>query len=92
MLLIKTYNFFSLLVFGKKKRIEITFNSVLDRKETFVGHTKFDLLKSQKLHFSEGVNPCFWSKTYCFALFVFGQNKTRNNVLDRKETFFGHKK
>ena len=29
-----------------------------------------------------------------FYLFAFGQNKTRNgvyNVLDRKETFFGHK-
>ena len=32
-----------------------------------------------------------WSKKIFFSLVVFGQNKTRNNVLDRKETFFGHK-
>ena len=28
------------------------FNNVLDRKETFFGHKKINLLKSQKLNFS----------------------------------------
>ena len=56
------------------------FNKVPDRKETFFGYTKFSLSKSQKLHFSEVVNPCFWSKINFFSLFVFGQNMTRNNV------------
>ena len=32
-----------------------------------------------------------WSKKIFFSLAVFGQNKNRNNVLDRKETFFGYK-
>ena len=53
------------------------FNKVPDRKETFFGYAKFILSKSQKLHFSEGG---FWSKNEFFALFVFGQNMTRNNV------------
>ena len=65
------------------------FNNVLHRNETSFGHTKFNLLKSQKLHFSKGVNPRFW--LFFFSLFVFGQNNTTNNVynnvLDRRETF-----
>ena len=56
------------------------FNNVLDRKETFFGYTKFSLSKSQKLHFSEGVNPWFWSKMNFFSLFVFGQNMTKKNI------------
>ena len=48
------------------------FNNVPDRKETFFGYAKFILSKSQKLHFSEGVKPRFWSKNEFFALFVFG--------------------
>ena len=72
------------------------FNNVLDRKETFFGHKKFSLSKSQKSHFSKGVNPCFWSKNVVFFLELFSV-KIRleimfNNVLERKETFFGHKK
>ena len=55
------------------------FNKVPDIKETFFGHTKFNLSKSQKLHFFKGTNSCFWSKNVIF-FFVFGQNMTRNNV------------
>ena len=71
-------------------------NSVRDRKETFFGTKKCNLLKSQKSHFSKGVNPCFWSKNVVFFLELFSV-KIRpeimfNNVLERKETFLGHKK
>ena len=44
------------------------FNKVPDKKETFFGHTKFNLSKSQKLHFSHAFGQkchfflCFWSK------------------------------
>ena len=75
MLLGKKCNFFNL--FSVKIRLEIMFNKVSDRKETFFGYAKFILSKSQKLYFSEGG---FWSKNEFFALFVFGQNMTRNNV------------
>ena len=71
-------------------------NNVLERKETFFGHKKFNLLKSQKSHFSNGVNPCFWSKNAVFFLELFSVKITLeimfNNVLERKETFLGHKK
>ena len=84
--------------FGKKKctffinlfsvnvRLEVKFNNVLHRKETFFGHEKFNLSKSQKSHFL-----CFWSKNTLFLVeirlaIIF------NNVQDRKETFFGRKK
>ena len=70
--------YFSYL-FSVKIRLEIMFNKVPDKKETFFGHTKCNLSKSQKLHFFKGINPCFWSKNVIF-FFVFGQNMTRDNV------------
>ena len=87
---------FFLALFSVKIRLEIMFNNVLERKETFFGHKKCNLPKSQKSHFSKGVNPCFWSKNVVFFLELFSV-KIRleimfNNVLERKETFFGHKK
>ena len=74
MLLVKKSNFF-LYLFIVKIRLEIMFNNVLDRKETFFGNKNFNLSKSQKSHFSKGVNPCFWSKNVTFfSLFVFPEN------------------
>ena len=95
MLLIKNCNFF-LYLFFLKITLEIMFNNVLDRKKTFIRHKSFNLSKSQKSHFSKGVNPCFWWKNVIFFLYLFFL-KIRleimfNNVPDRKETFFGHKK
>ena len=46
----------------------------------------------QKLTLSKGVYPCFGQKMQLCSLFVLGQNKTRNNVLDRTVTFFFAKK
>ena len=71
------------------------FNYVIDGKETFFGHKKFNLSKSQKSHFSKGVNA-FGQKMYFFFLEVFSV-KIRlemmfNNALDTKETCFSHKK
>ena len=72
------------------------FNNVLERKKTFLGHKKFSLSKSQKSHFSKGVNPCFWSKNVVSFLELFSV-KIRleimfNNVPERKETFLDLKK
>ena len=79
MLLVKQCIFF-LELFSVKRKLEIMFNNVLETKEIFFSHKKLNLSKSQKSHFSTGVNPCFWSKNVLFSLFLFGQNKTRNNV------------
>ena len=62
---------FGLYLFFFKLRLEIMFNNVLDRKETFFGHKNFTLSKSQKSHFFKGVNPCFWSKTVIFFFICF---------------------
>ena len=56
MLLVKKCVFF-LELFSVKIRLEIMFNNVLERKETFFGHKKFNLFKSQKSDFCKGVNP-----------------------------------
>ena len=61
---------FFLYLFSVKIRLEIMFN-VIDKKETFFGNKKFNLLKSQKSYFSNGVNPCFWSKNVVFFLSCF---------------------
>ena len=70
MLLVKKCTLF-INLFLVKIRLEIMFNNVLDRKETFFGHKKSNLSKSQKSHFSKGVNPCFWSKNAIFFLNLF---------------------
>ena len=49
----------------------MVFNNVFDRKETFVGHKKFNLSKSQKSHFSKEVNPCFLAKKCNCFLYLF---------------------
>ena len=59
MVLVKKCTFF-INLFLVEIRVEIMFNNVLERKETFFGHKKSNLSKSQKSHFSKGVNPCFW--------------------------------
>ena len=80
MLLVRKCNFF-LYVFSVEIRLEIMFNNVLDRKETFFGHKKFSLSKTQKSHFfSKGLTHAFDQKMLFFSLFVFPQGKTRNNV------------
>ena len=96
MLLVKKCIFF-LELFSVKIRPEIMFKNALDTKQNiFWAQKKFSLSKSQKWHFSKGVNPCFWSKNVVFFLQLFSV-KIRleimfNNVLEWKETFFGHKK
>ena len=95
MVLVKKCTFF-INLFLVEIRVEIMFNNVLERKETFFGHKKSNLSKSQKSHFSKGVNPCFWSKNTIFFLNLFlveiRVEMMFNYVLDRKETFSGHKK
>ena len=62
------------------------FNNILDRKETFFGNKNFIPLKSHKSHFSKGLTHGLAKTSFFVSLFVVGQNKARNNVLDRKQT------
>ena len=61
-------------------------------KNPSFGHEKFNLSKTQKLHFSKGVNPCFWSIFLKLFSVKIRLEIMFNNVLERKETFLGHKK
>ena len=55
------------------------FNNDLDRKETFFGHKKFNLWSPKNCIFRRGSTHAFGQKMWFFSLFVFGQNKTKNN-------------
>ena len=84
----KKRNFF-FICFRSKKGLEIRFNDVLARKETFYDYENNNFLATQKWHFSKGVNPCFWSNNAIwFSLFSVkkGLEIRFNDVLDRKQT------
>ena len=53
---------FFLYLFSVKKGLEITFNNVLDRKETFFDHKNKIFQRLKNRIFTKGVNPCFRSK------------------------------
>ena len=79
MLLVKKCSFF-LQLFSVKIRLEIMFNNVLERKETFFGHKKSIFLSPKNGIFPKGLTHAFGQKMSWFFLVLFGQNKTRNNV------------
>ena len=63
-----------------KTTLEIRFNNVVDRKETFFEY-KNKIFQSPKNHnFPKGFTHAIDQKMPVFSLFVFGQNKTRNEV------------
>ena len=62
--------FFSWFVF-RQKRLEIRFNDVLDRKETFLDYKNNSFSTTQKWHFPKGLTTAFGQKMQFFSLFVF---------------------
>ena len=91
MVLVKKCQFLYFL-FSLKIRLEMRFNNVLNRKETFFDYKKnFFCLKNRI--FPKGLTHGFGPKCQFFH-FLFSL-KIRleirfNNVLDRKETFFDY--
>ena len=83
-----------LFVFGHKG-VEIRFNDVLDRKETFFDYKNKNFLTSQKCNFCNGVNPYFWVNNDIFFFNIFSVKKgveiRFNDVLDTKKIFFVYK-
>ena len=78
-------------LFSVKSRLETVLTEFVDKRETFFDYKKkFSI--SQKWHFPEGVNSCFWSKHGIFFI-IFSLKITLevrvNNVLDRKRKLFG---
>ena len=67
----------------------------MQRKKKPVWTIKNRIFKLQKIRFSKGVNPCFWSKMPIFSLFRFGQIRLEimlNYFEEKKETLFDYKK
>ena len=72
--------YFFLYLYLVKIRLEIMLNNVIDGKETFFGK-KTSIFQSPKNRiFPKGLTPAFEQKMQLFSLFVFGQNKSRNNA------------
>ena len=63
-----------------KTRLEIRFNNVLDRKETFFEYKNKIFQSPKNRIFPKGLTHAFGQKMPIFSLFGFGQNKTRNKV------------
>ena len=60
-------NFFFLGIVGQENIV----NDILERKNAFLGYKNKKSKKSQNWHFSQGVNPWFWSKNGHFSNFFF---------------------
>ena len=74
---------------------ENVFYDILERKNAFLGYKNKKFKKSKNGHFSNRVNPWFWSKTGHFSNFFFKQFIAKETVfydiLERKYSFPGYK-
>ena len=61
------FNFFFLSNLGQ----ENVFNDILERKNAFLRYKNKKYKKLKNWHFSQGVNPWFWSKNGYFSNFCF---------------------
>ena len=70
MVLIQKWSFFQLFVLGNFGHQNV-FYDILERKNAFLGYKNKKFKKSKNCHFSNGVNPWFWSKNGHFSNFLF---------------------
>ena len=73
---------------------ENVFYDILERKNAFLSYKNEKFKKSKNWHFSEGVNPCFWSKNGHFSPFFLGTINQENafyDILERTNAFLGYK-
>ena len=74
---------------------ENVFYDILERQNVLLGYKNNKVKKSKNWHFSQGVNPCFWSKNGLFSNFFslgnIGQENVFYDILERKNAFLGYK-
>ena len=74
---------------------ENVFYDILKRKNAFLGYKNKKFKKSKNWHFSQEVNPWFWSKNGHFSNFFFVGNIEQEivfyDILERKNACLGHK-
>ena len=95
MVLVQKWPFFQLFFFSDKIGHENVFYNILQRKYVLLSYKNKKFKKSKKWHFSNGVNPWFWSKNGHFSSFFFLGNIGKENVfydiLERKNAFLSYK-
>ena len=88
MVLVQKWPFFQLFFLSNINQ-ENVFDDILERKNAFLGYKNKKSKKSQNLHFSQRVNPWFWSKNGHFFNFCFlgkiGQENVFYDILERKK-------
>ena len=86
--------FFKLFFFWHYRPGNI-FYDILERKKAFQGYKNKKFKNSKNWHFSNTVNPSFWSKNgHFFQLFFLsniGQENDFYNILEREIAFLGYK-
>ena len=88
--------FFSLLFFFAKKRLEVRVNNALDRKK-YLFYYKDKIFHSLKNRiFPKGLTHAFVKKSATLLFFYLFPVKTRREIvltefIDKKETFFDYK-
>ena len=94
MVLVQNWPFFQLFFLGNINQ-ENVFDDILERKNACLGYKNKKSEKSKNWHFSQGVNPWFWSKNGHFSNFFFlgniGQENVFYDILERKNAFLGYK-
>ena len=88
MVLVKKWPFFQLYFLGNIGQ-ENVFYDILERKNAFLSYKNKKFEKSKNWHFSQGVNPWFWSKNGHFSNFFFlgniGQENVFYEILEQKK-------
>ena len=93
MVLVQKWPFFQLVFLGNIGQENVFYN-ILHRKNAFLGFKMKEFKKSKNSHFSNGVNPWFWSKNGHFSNFFLGNIGEENifyYILERKNAFLGYK-
>ena len=94
MVLVQKWLFFQLVFLGNIGKENIL-NDILERKNPFLGYINKQFKKAKNWHFTQGVNPLFWSKNGHFSNVFFsasiGQENILNDILERENAFLGYK-
>ena len=74
---------------------ENVFYDILEGEIAFLGYNNNSFKKSKNWHFSNGINPWFWSKNGHFSNFFFlcniGMENLSYDILQGKNAFLGYK-
>ena len=92
--MVQKWPFFPIFFLGNIGQ-ENVFYDILEPKNAFLGYKDKKFKKTNNWHFSEGVNPWFWSKNDHFSNFFFLGNINQENVfydiLKPKNAFLRYK-